>query len=89
MKKTGNELHCIKYEDPSHGWLGVKLEMVRLSGVEISPYSYQRGKTAYLEEDSDAPAFIRAIEAKGFKVFRESRHTNKTSPIRSYAQFSR
>lgn len=88
MKKLGNELHCIMHSDSGHGWLGVKIEMVKLSGAEISPFSYQRGKTAYLEEDGDAPAFIKAIEAKGFKVFIEKRYTNRNSPIRSYASFS-
>ena len=88
MRRIENQLYCIKYEDPAHGWLGVKIELVKLSGAKISPYSYQRGKMAYLEEDSDAPEFIRAIEDKGFKVFIESRHTNGNSPIRSYATFS-
>ena len=88
MRRIGKQLHCIKHDDPAHGWLGVKIEFVKLSGAKISPFSYQRGKTAYLEEDSDAPEFIRAIEAKGFEVFIESRHTNKRSPIRSYATFS-
>jgi len=88
MRRIGKELHCIKHDDPAHGWLGVKIKLVKLSGAKISPYSYQRGEMAYLEEDSDAPEFIRAIEAKGFKVFIECRHTNKNSPIRSYAGFS-
>ena len=82
-----NELHLKLYSDPSHGWLAVKTEIVRLAGCEISPFSYQRGKTAYLEEDSDAPAFLRAIKEKGFSVFIEERHTNRNSPIRSYKEF--
>ena len=88
MKRLGNELHCIMHEDPGHAWIGVKIDLVKQSGVEISPFSYQRGKTAYLEEDCDAPAFIRAIELQGFKVFKDYRHTDRNSPIRSYAPFS-
>ena len=88
MKKLGNELHCITHSDPGHGWLGVKIDMVKLSGAEISPFSSHRGKTAYLEEDGDAPAFIKAIESKGFKVFIEERYTDRNSPIRSYAPFA-
>lgn len=52
--------------DPSHGWLAVKRpELVEL-GIEtqISGYSYQKGDYVYLEEDSDAPKFMDAWEAK-------------------------
>lgn len=87
MKKIGNELHCIMHCDPGHGWLGVKIDFVRLAGVEISAFSYQRGKTAYLEEDCDAPTWLKAIEHKGYKVFVDFRHTSKRSPIRSYQTF--
>ncbi len=54
------------YNDPSHGWLKVqRKELVEL-GIEtqISGYSYQKGDAVYLEEDSDAPKFIDAWEAK-------------------------
>tara|TARA_R110000868_G_scaffold313543_1_gene574520 strand:+ start:558 stop:920 length:363 start_codon:yes stop_codon:yes gene_type:complete len=88
MKTLGKELHCTKFSDPGHGWLAVKIELAKQSGAKISPFSYQRGKTAYLEEDSDAPAFVQAIEIQGFKVFVEERHTDRNSPIRSYASFS-
>lgn len=53
------------YNDPSHGWLGVPMRMLIASGVanEISTCSYRSAKTrvAYLEEDCDAPKFLRAI----------------------------
>ena len=88
MKRLGKELHCIMHSDPGHAWLGVKIEIVRTSGAEISAFSYQRGKTAYLEEDCDAPAFIKAIELQGYKVFIEERHTDRNSPIRSYRPFA-
>jgi len=49
------------YEDPGHGWLSVKRqELVDLNILnQISSYSYQRGNTVYLEEDCDAPVFLR------------------------------
>ena len=85
----GNELHVRKYEDPSHGWLAVPmqwLEALRIVG-KISSCSYRRNSTAYLEEDCDAPEFRKAAEAAGFKLFVDYRHTNDSSPIRSYPSF--
>ena len=43
------------FADPSHAWGKVKRSMLERLGVdrEISPYSYQRGEFAYLEEDRD------------------------------------
>lgn len=50
--------------DESHGWLVVPMDTVRGSGAEISPFSYASpdGRVAYLEEDSDARAYLRAAE---------------------------
>ena len=87
MRITGNELHVVKFDDPGHGWLAVKRRYC--SGIPISPCSYQRGQTVYLEEDSDAPEWIRAMEQLGYRVFIDHRHTNRNSPIRSYASFVR
>ena len=82
-----NELHCIKFSDPSHGWLSVKRRLI--GGTDISPYSYQRGQTVYLEEDSDLQNWIRDMESIGYIVFIDHRITNKSSQIRSYDPFSR
>lgn len=75
------------YADPGHAWLAVKLKdlmAVRLSPYDFSPYSYVRGGTYYLEEDCDAPKFADAWKAAGFEFKYESKHTDKTHPIRSY-----
>lgn len=50
--------------DESHGWLVVPMDTVRASRAEISPFSYASpdGRVAYLEEDSDARAYLRAAE---------------------------
>lgn len=79
------------YSDAGHGWLAVKREILRNLGVldKVSPYSYQKGATVYLEEDSDAELFI--------KAFRETYECNPTiieksvnySPIRSYDLFTK
>lgn len=36
------------------------MALVKASGVTVSQFSYRTGNTAYLEEDCDAPRFIRA-----------------------------
>lgn len=49
-------------EDPGHGWLEVPIaELVELGiAGAITPYSYQSGDMAYLEEDCDLSTFARA-----------------------------
>ena len=50
------------FEDPGHGWLKVPLELLDILGIRhlISPYSYQKGEYAYLEEDCDMSVFFKA-----------------------------
>ena len=59
--------------DPGHGWLVVSLARVRASKASISQWSYIRGNIAYLEEDSDAPAFLATLEPDSFTVADEHR----------------
>ena len=76
------------HSDPGHGWLAVKRsELVRLGILDkITPCSYQRGGTVYLEEDCDAGTFIKAKEANGETFeYRESYQEN--TPIRHYEGF--
>lgn len=75
--------------DAGHGWLAVKRSELKKLGIlqKITSFSYQRGKTVYLEEDCDAGTFMKAKEEKGEEVpMRESYHDY--SPIRSYEGFS-
>ena len=85
----GEELHVRKYEDPGHGWLAVPMQWLEQFGIvnQVSCCSYRRGATAYLEEDCDAPLFRKAAEQHGFRLFVDYRHTNDSSPIRSYPSF--
>lgn len=50
------------FTDPGHGWLEVPLAEVVASGATISLYSYYDPLTdmAYLEEDCDAWAWLKA-----------------------------
>lgn len=87
MKKLKLNFLC----DPGHGWVSVKRALVDQLGIadQISWYSYQRGRSVYLEEDSDASKFILAAEAAGFEVVLRPKHSDRMSPIRSYARFSK
>lgn len=51
------------FQDAGHGWLEVPRAEVVASGAKISGYSYYDPATdmAYLEEDCDALAFLKAI----------------------------
>lgn len=51
-------------EDSAHAWLVVKEERVRLSGYNPTEFSFRCAGYAYLEEDLDAPEFLRAIHSK-------------------------
>jgi hypothetical protein len=75
------------YADPGHAWLAVKIKdlmAIRMSPNDFSPYSYIRGGTVYLEEDCDASLFAENWKAKFGSFNYESKHTDKTHPIRSY-----
>lgn len=78
------------YSDPGHGWFAVKRADCEALGIleKISPYSYQRGRTVYLEEDCDASLYFNAIRrATGADPAYIEKHTDKRHPIRSYASF--
>jgi hypothetical protein len=51
------------FTDPGHGWLEVSRAEVVASGATISAYSYYDPTTdmAYLEEDRDVWAFLKAL----------------------------
>ena len=75
--------------DPGHGWVSVKRKILIDLGIEndISTYSYMRGKSAYLEEDCDLTLLYNACDSMGIDIKLTTKHTNKPSPIRSYAVF--
>lgn len=82
-------LKIVYYTDSGHGWFAVKTALLYRLDIEdkISPYSYTRGKTAYLEEDCDAEVLFKALKANSIQYKLEYKHTNKRSPIRSYERF--
>ena len=80
------------HSDPGHGWLAVKLNEIKMLGIEneISNFSYVKGKTAYLEEDCDATKFINAAKAKGITIeIRNGPQREASSPIRYFKSYER
>ena len=77
------------YADPGHGWGAVKRKVLNDLGIanKITGYSYQKGKTVYLEEDCDLSTLVTALAVKGETVQYIEKHTNKYSPIRSYDSY--
>ena len=77
------------FTDPGHGWVSVKLQVLRDLGIadQVSTYSYMRGSSAYLEEDCDLGLLYKACDAIGIKIDLTEKHTNNRSPIRSYAVY--
>lgn len=83
-----NEAPQIRFHhDSSHGWLEVPIKELQETGVmhKISPYSYLRGTTAYLEEDRDARLYLDAV-GKSPSQFEEV-DDGEQSKIRSYSPF--
>jgi sugar phosphate isomerase/epimerase len=79
------------YTDPGHGWAACKIDTLRDLGIAdaISHYSYMRGRTAYLEEDCDFARLLDALAARGIAYVITEKHTNRRSPIRSYATYKK
>lgn len=77
------------YSDPGHGWGAIKRQVLVDLGLadKISTYSYQKGSTVYLEEDSDLPKLTTLLATKGVVIKYEEKHTDRRSPIRSYDYF--
>ena len=83
-----NNKTYIFHADPGHGWLEVKrFELIRLDILDkISPYSYQKGDTVYLEEDCDAGVFLKAKKLAG-EEFKVKEEYKENTPIRNYRHF--
>ena len=78
------------YADPGHGWGAVKRQKLHELCIadKITPYSYQKGGTVYLEEDCDLGTLVTALALKGETVQYKEKHTNRYSPIRGYARYT-
>jgi hypothetical protein len=87
--ETPKKKTYVYHNDAGHGWLAVKRkELEDLSIInQITGYSYQKGKTVYLEEDLDMGTFIKAYMQKyGVKPNLKDSYQHN-SPIRYYQRF--
>jgi len=77
------------HSDVAHGWLAVKRGEVEKLGIvdKISAFSYQKGKTVYLEEDNDLSTFKTALEATGVTLEIKEAKPVKRSNIRGFSSF--
>jgi hypothetical protein len=77
------------HEDATHSWIEVPKCLLFRFGIadEISPYSYQRGDVAFLEEDEDALIFKNAANYLGLNLkFKTIKH-RKAAPCRKYKSY--
>lgn len=77
------------HSDAAHGWVAVKRALLEKLGIlnKITPFSYQKGGTVYLEGDQDLDTFIEAVKATGCCSFEFVNKYHEYSPIRSYESF--
>lgn len=77
------------HNDPGHGWLEVPLTDLATLGIkgEISPFSYQDERNAYLEEDLDAGVYLRAAREVGWLVNTEDCYANHDSFVRTLPDY--
>ena len=80
------------HQDAGHGWLCVKRKALEDADLlnQVSDYSYQRGETVYLEEDSDMGIWVKHLKANGIQYALKYKHAKNDypSPIRNYDGFS-
>lgn len=85
-----NKFTATFHQDSGHGWYAVKRSVLAALDIlgRVSPYSYQRGNTVYLEEDCDAGLFFTAVRLLGSEpIVKDAKHHDR-SPIRSYDSFA-
>ena len=84
-------MRTFKYHnDPGHGWLAVKLDLLAELNLidQISAYSYLKGKTVYLEEDCDCSLFVQKYREKFGSFDEKSSFYDKRCPVRSYTPYT-
>ena len=76
-------------QDPGHGWIAADLPMLSRLGLvsQVSPYSYRDNDLIWLEEDSDAPRYLRALSAAGIPYTIRETHTPGDAWIRRLPRF--
>lgn len=81
-------INGVFYSDPGHAWLRVRVEDFIKVGGEYTVYSHTSTTFVYLEEDCDAPTFIKAAKAAGYEVKTTEMGANSSSSIRRMSRLS-
>ena len=83
-----NVKKLVMHTDAGHGWLEVPFSEVLRAGIAsaVSRCSYVKGDTVFLEEDCDAPRYLRMLESFG-EPFEISESYIESSPIRNYTRY--
>ena len=78
------------FEDPGHAWVRFSKKRLVELGIadKISPYSYQNGNNAFLEEDCDLSTLANALRERGYEIKYKTNHTDRRSKIRSFDHYS-
>jgi len=76
-------------QDPGHGWIAADVALLDSLGLtdRISGYSYRDGALVWLEEDCDAPLYLRALSGAGIAYRIIETHTRGDAWIRSLKPF--
>jgi hypothetical protein len=79
------------YSDPGHGWIKVRGKVLFDLGIadKISPFSYMRNGSAFLEEDADASLLIEKLKSMGVVITMRCTTSNNRSKIRNYKSFNK
>lgn len=78
------------YSDASHGWVAVKHQTLKALNIadKITPFSYMKGGTAYLEEDCDYSTLVTALKASNTPyTVEEAPQSRGQHPIRYYKRY--
>lgn len=80
------------YADAGHAWLKVKKSELFAMGIadKITPFSYQYGEYAYLEEDCDLSTFAEAYGVEKWQAIKNKipLKMSEFSRIRTYASYT-
>ena len=87
MSKKTKTLHM--YEDPGHAWCKVRRDdkVFQMIAKEVTNFSYQLGKSVYLEEDYDLGLYYNKLVELGYKIKWKYVHDDDPSRIRGYESY--
>lgn len=89
--RTTENLTFDFHQDPGHAWLAVERKLLLQYpkvALAITPYSYQDGNMAYLEEDCDAHPFLGALRDANLQFTVVARICDREHGIRYYECFA-